>query len=365
MANSINPYSQAPEKSFWSKTVGSSDPLNLIYSPKFTISTDMRIGTAGSCFAQHIGRSLKKRKFNILDVEPARWSFPAELREKYSYGVYSARYGNIYSVRQLLQLVREVYCDYKPVNWIWMNPSTGRYYDAFRPSVEPGGFTSESEVLFHRLLHLEKVKNLFDNMELLIFTFGLTEAWEDLRTHTVFPTPPGVFAAEFDSNIYSFINFNYNQIYNDFLEVMDLLNQHSKVGDKKFLVTVSPVPLTATATGCHVLPATTYSKSVLRSVAGDLSNNFSFIDYFPSFEIVLNPWVSQNSFELNRRSVTPDTVERVMDVFMSAHSINLKDNISPDQIYSNVNIGEKMANQDDLICEEFLLDVFSNKESKS
>ena len=98
MANSINPYSQAPEKSFWSKTVGSSDPLNLIYSPKFTISTDMRIGTAGSCFAQHIGRSLKKRKFNILDVEPARWSFPAELREKYSYGVYSARYGNIYSV---------------------------------------------------------------------------------------------------------------------------------------------------------------------------------------------------------------------------------------------------------------------------
>jgi hypothetical protein len=65
----------------------------------------MRISTAGSCFAQHIGRTLRDRGYNILDVEKGPKSLSNALRNKYSYGVYSARYGNICTSRQFLQLV--------------------------------------------------------------------------------------------------------------------------------------------------------------------------------------------------------------------------------------------------------------------
>ena len=42
-----------------------------LYRPKFPIDRTMPIATAGSCFAQHIGRAMRTRGFNVLDAEPA------------------------------------------------------------------------------------------------------------------------------------------------------------------------------------------------------------------------------------------------------------------------------------------------------
>ncbi len=56
--------------------------------------------------------------------------------------------------------------------------------------------------------------------------------------------------------------------------------------DARFLVTVSPVPLTATASGEHVEVATCYSKAVLRAACGMLVARHPDVDYFPSFEII-------------------------------------------------------------------------------
>ena len=57
----------------------------------------------------------------------------------------------------------------------------------------------------------------------------------------------------------------------------------------RFLLTVSPVPLTATNSGNHVLVATVDSKSRLRAVAGQLARTVSRVDYFPSYEIISAP----------------------------------------------------------------------------
>ncbi|WP_428660504.1 GSCFA domain-containing protein [Reyranella sp.] len=46
----------------------------------------------------------------------------------------------------------------------------------------------------------------------------------------------------------------------------------------RFLLTVSPVPLKASASQNHVLAATTYSKSVLRAVAGQLADTYDDVD---------------------------------------------------------------------------------------
>jgi hypothetical protein len=87
----------------------------------------------------------------------------------------------------------------------------------------------------------------------------------------------------------------------------------------RFLLTVSPVPLTATASSDHVLTATTYSKSVLRAVAGQLTQEHADIDYFPSYELIASHWSGGAFFDLNLRTVTSDGVEAAMRLFFSQH----------------------------------------------
>lgn len=84
----------------------------------------------------------------------------------------------------------------------------------------------------------------------------------------------------------------------------------------RFLLTVSPVPLTATASGGHVLTATTYSKSTLRAVAGDMAERAD-TDYFPSFEIITAFPFRGMFFDPNMRSVSMHGVDHVMNSFFS------------------------------------------------
>ena len=57
-----------------------------------------------------------------------------------------------------------------------------------------------------------------------------------------------------------------------------------------------------------MLVATTQSKSVLRAVAGSLQDQFRFVDYFPSYEIITAPPFQGKFYEKNQRSVTPEGV---------------------------------------------------------
>ena len=73
-----NPYLALPEKNFWKTGFVEKGDLSLmdLYSKKFDINKNMPIVTAGSCFAQHIGKTLEKNGFNILDGEPPPIGLP-------------------------------------------------------------------------------------------------------------------------------------------------------------------------------------------------------------------------------------------------------------------------------------------------
>ena len=58
---------------------------------------------------------------------------------------------------------------------------------------------------------------------------------------------------------------------------------------------------------------------MLRAVAGKLAKDHEDIDYFPSYEIVTNPWSKERYYEANQRSVSAHGVEAVMRVFFAAH----------------------------------------------
>jgi len=346
-----NPYSDLPKSAFWKTGVAQENPYAIegIYKKKFKIPRKAKIAAAGSCFAQHISRHLTKNGYNVLDVEPPPPGLPEKFHQQFGFSMYSARYGNIYTVRQLLQLAKEVVGEWTPQNYIW--EKNEKYYDALRPAVEPQGLDSPEEVIKHRKYHVSKVKQLFENLDLFIFTFGLTESWIHKKSGTVYPTVPGAFAGEFDESLFEFYNARFDEIVQDFNLFQAVLKRIRNGRPFKCLLTVSPVPLTATATGQHVLLSTIYSKSTLRSVAGHLSTNQKHIDYFPSYEIVINPRMHSVALSDNLRSVRDETVEVVMKHFFCEHPSIIATETSKNSSLLPMTI-------EDIQCEEEILEAF-------
>ena len=348
----MNPYSGLPKSAFWKTGVAQENPYAIkdIYEKKFDILPDTKIATAGSCFAQHISRHLKKNGYNVLDFEPAPPGLQNDMHQKYGFSMYSARYGNIYTVRQLLQLTLEAAGTSTPTNYIW--EKNGRFFDALRPNIEPDGLDCPEEVIEHRAFHITRVRELFKRLDLFIFTLGLTEMWIHKESGTVYPTAPGTLLGDFDESIYEFKNAQFQEIISDFNLFQQVLLKIRGGNEFNCLLTVSPVPLTATASGRHILTANTYSKSILRSVAGQLSINQPHIDYFPSYEIATNPRMHSTSFADNLRSVRSETVETVMRHFFAEHQL-IKANIN-----NNKSNQLTVKGSEYLQCEEELIEAF-------
>jgi hypothetical protein len=341
----MNPYQKLPSSSFWKKTVQNSN-LDGIYRKKFDISYADKIGTAGSCFAQEISKGLLENGYQLFDVEPFHFDVPREISSRFGYGIYSARYSNIYTSASLLQLLKESLglLDLSPYS-VWATKNQ-KFCDAFRPTIEPDNFATIEEVLVHRKFHLSRVRKLFSELDVFIFTMGLTEQWCDFN-NIFYPLCPGVSGGIFDSKIYKFINLSYTDIYGEMREFIEILKSINK--NCKILLTVSPVPLVATASGQHVLSATIYSKSILRTVAGKLYEEFEFVDYFPSYEIAINPWLQNDYWEDNMRGVKRELVNKILTQFFDQHPPspipNTSSNIAP-QEYTPPK------------CEEILLNKF-------
>lgn len=315
-----SPYEDLPARAFWRQGVAERTELDGLFVPRFTVSRTDRIATAGSCFAQHVGRTLKERGFSVIDSEPLPSGASPEVAARFGYGLFSGRYANIYTTRQLAQLLDEAYGRFEPALPVWNKG--GRYFDAQRPGVEPDGLDSPEDVIEMRRHHLERVRSIFAEADVFVFTFGLTEAFVHRETGTVYPTAPGTIAGQFDPEIFAFRNFTYPEILEDFLTVRGWLKEINP--QMRFVITVSPVPLTATASGEHVEVATTYSKSVLRAVAGHLYHTLEDVDYFPSYEIITSQKAGGSFYEPNLRSVSSVGVNTAMSVFMRAQGVEME-----------------------------------------
>ncbi|WP_299043370.1 GSCFA domain-containing protein [uncultured Tateyamaria sp.] len=351
------PYSSQQKSAFWKICRDSQDFLsNQMFRPKRQLKTGDQIATAGSCFAQNIGAYIKKSDLTLVDVEPAPYGMPPDVAKRYGYDLFSARYGNIYTARQLRQLLTDAVTGDVHKEAIW--GQDGAFFDGLRPGIEPHGYASVDALKAHRRDHLDRVRSIFETADMFIFTLGLTEAWQDTRTGLAFPTAPGVVAGTYDPARHSFVNFRFNEVVEDMNIAFELMRDIAP--DISLLLTVSPVPLTATATDTHVLAATTYSKSVLRAAAEELALSHPNVDYFPSYELVCGvPFVS-GSYTANLRTVGRSAVDRVMSVFFEAHAEIRKPDMEDPQPIAAPGFDDLDAD-DALICEEMLLEVFADK----
>jgi GSCFA family len=346
----MHPYTDLPPRAFWRTGVAESSPFGLadLWQPKFPFQANDAIMTAGSCFAQHIGRALKAAGLNLLDVEPAPPGMSEASANRFGYGLFSARYGNIYTTRQLLQLLDDVVEGKLRAENVW--EKNGRFFDALRPGVEPDGLASAADVHLMREVHLARIAKLLTRTDILIFTLGLTEAWQDHATGQVWPICPGVVAGKFDPERHGFVNFTFSDVLADLTEIRARMTEIRP--GLRMILTVSPIPLTATASGSHVLAATTYSKAVLRAAAGEFAALHPDVDYFPAYEIVTNPAARGQCFAPNLRNVTPEAVQAVTQSFLSAQGFATTEPQVPTLP------GDDPETEDDVVCEERLLEAF-------
>ena len=308
-----HPYETLPEDRFWRMAVGAREALAIegLWKPKLKITRRTHIVTAGSCFAQHFAKALRARRYRWIDHEPGPPGLTAAQKLDYHYGTFSFRTGNIYTPRMLHQWLRWALTDAAPPGEVWERD--GRFHDPFRPGVEPGGFASVEEVHASRRDTLAAIRSAVTSAQVFVFTMGLTEAWHDRDSGVEFAVCPGTVAGAYDPRNHVFVNHRFADLMADMVAVLRLLfRANRRLG---LLLTVSPVPLTATASDNHVLTATSHSKSLLRAVASEVMLRSPRVDYFPSYEIITHPAYRGRFYAPNMRSVLPEGVEHVMTSF--------------------------------------------------
>jgi hypothetical protein len=270
--------------------------------------------SAGSCFAANVRRYVEQWGFEYVVTERPHPSWP-EAAETGFYDAYSARYGNVYTARQMVQLLQRTAGEFSPREEFWIAPD-GSFVDPLRPGLAHRA-SSLHELRALTGQHLRAVKRAVENATVFVFTLGLTEAWTSADDGVVFPACPGTIAGEYDPERHRFVNFSYEEVSADLDLMIGLLRAISPA--IRVVITVSPVPLVATASGQHVLAATAYSKSVLRVAAEEVVRRRTDVAYFPAYEMVLGPHHRESPFEEDLRTVREPVVAEVMCGFRAAY----------------------------------------------
>jgi len=330
----MNPFVGLPDNCYWKRALRLGHPPS---PPKFTLKPSDKIMTAGSCFARRVSSYLVDKGCNVIIKEdlpsvmhnytvPGRWFFDetylkgviSRLREQYNYGIFSARYDNIYHSAQLHQLLLRALGSFSPQDDIWVRED-GKLVDAFRPKIDPDGYPSREALIADRDFHLKAVREAFSELDVLIFTFGLTEAWRSKKDGSFYPIAPGVVGGAFDPKNYEFVNLSVSDLvahFEAFSSKLREINPNSKI-----IITVSPTPLMATARkDCSVLEANFYSKSALRAASDEIVQRVPNVSYFPSYEIVMSGvFQGEKTFENDQRTPSGKVISKIMQTFLACY----------------------------------------------
>ncbi len=307
-----HPYQQIPSYSRWKQGVNEGvDVRKLIAGLRFRgLREDDRVFSAGSCFASNMIPYVEKAGIAYVRTERRPRVF-SSFKDGFGYDLFSARFGNIYTSKQFLQLLLRCTEQWTPQEDRWRTPAG--LVDPFRPGLS---YLATGDEEFDALTqsHLAATKEAIEIATVIVFTLGLTEAWH-AADGAVFPVCPGTVAGEFDATKHFFTNLSTTQITEDLLECH---KQISKLNpNARFVLTVSPVPLTATATGKHVVVASLESKAILRAAVAGAQAAQSAIEYFPAYELLMGWQTPPGSWDPDMRTVTKAGLDYVMSVLLS------------------------------------------------
>jgi hypothetical protein len=330
-----------------------------LWTAPFRITRRDLVVTFGSCFAQHFGPALKAQGYHWHVTEPTPGGLSETSARRLGYSAFSARTGNIYTTSLFHQWVDWALGERVPPTLSWQGEAG--VHDPFRPTIEPGGFGSEPEMLAARDATIAAFRRAILGCNVLVFTLGLTESWHDRELGVEYPICPGVAAGSFDPDRHVFENMDYEAVHANLVQAIRKIRTARGGRGPRILLTVSPVPLTATMSGDHVLVASSDSKAVLRAVAGAVARSLPYVSYFPAYEIISSPPFRGAFFEPNMRSVNRAGVAHVMTQLFAALPDGAK---GPEAGEAGLDPStrhdpeQRAAEDEALICDEELLGAF-------
>ncbi len=284
---------------------------------KVLFQTGSHVFTMGSCFANEVRAFLETSRIGIVHPkisEPALAWFDEASKEESSWGAWNGisnlQYYNTFSIRQEIEKAAGVW--QQQDDDFWEVPFADRtlYQCPYRRRI----FARSPDKLRAITASLDtQIRVGLESAELLIFTLGLTEVWRKKNNGLIACCEPGychgggLQETEF---VASTLTENLHNV------DATIHTIEACFGQKQILLSVSPVPLGRTFRPLEVTVANTESKSILRSVAGEISSRYDHVHYFPSYEMCLT---DPNSFRPDGRHVTADKVNQIMGLFAACH----------------------------------------------
>lgn len=251
-------------------------------NPRFSLKAGCSVFTIGSCFARNVELHLERLGFAV----PTRvfMAANAELM-KMQGGEVLNRYTPP-SIYQELMWTKRIMDRDGSVTIEDLEPfllplQNDRFIDLQRRVNDRFGISRE-QAFEHRCLFFELFRQAFE-CDAIVITLGLIECWWDRKTQS-YVEFSNEFRRHAEDDRFSFRQLDFPTAYDFIKKTIDLLSPN---GERPILLTTSPIPIHRTFTRDDVIVANTYSKSVLRAVAGQLSAERDFVDYFPSYESVM------------------------------------------------------------------------------
>lgn len=218
------------------------------------ITPETRITAFGSCFAANISRWLSRRNYRVQTSDGApNQAYVVSMGE----GMV-----NSFVIRQQFE-------------WAWEDK---KFEQDLWHGYKAENFGYDEDI---RL----KTKEIFDETDVFILTFGLSEVWYDEKTGSVFwrTIPRDVYDPERHKFRVSTVEENRDNM----RAIYQLIRKHRP--DAKVIFTLSPIPLSATFRDNSCLTSNSVSKSVLRVAVDEVCREFkadNHLFYWPSYEMI-------------------------------------------------------------------------------
>jgi len=245
------------------------------------ISAKTQVTAFGSCFAANISNWLSKRSYNVLNkADDAGKSYVVECGE-----------GMVNSFVILQQF-----------EWAW----EGKVFDQdlwHGYDTEAYGYDPEVQA---------QTKKMFDETDVFVLTFGLSEIWYDEPTGNVFwRTIP---KDAYDPERHKFRVSSVEENKANMKRIYELIRKHRP--DAKVIFTLSPIPLQATFRDNSCMTSNAVSKSILRVAIDETYRELKdegVLHYWPSYELVTDAF--QQPMKQDRRHVKEEVLDYIMMLF--------------------------------------------------
>lgn len=249
------------------------------FRPKFRFEPGCRVFTIGSCFARNIEEHLTG-----YDVPTRRFSAPKHEWPHRPNGLL-----NEYNAGTIAQRID------RALRGTAAPPETlVRHADGLVDLLLPSARGTRPVTPERALERREEIDAIYQELalaDIVIVTLGLIEAWFDSLTGSYLNRMPPTDAIRADPDRFSLRVMDVDEAYPLLDGAFRMLTDRGK----KILLTVSPVPLTATFSEECAIVANSFSKAVLRVCAHRLASNRPEVDYFPSYEMVMSSGLAKFS----------------------------------------------------------------------